>query len=323
MSRIHDALRRAEKLGVPDPASSINILADLDRESISLEDPGLDNDRGISRAGDKATADAVLQPPSGSDNLNDCSTAVDSMTSKFTELTWTAPDSKTLFFLQPESNYSMEREQLRTLRSRLYQIRGSQPLKTILISSALPQEGKTFIAANLALAMGKQRGRRILLIDADLRNPVLGKLLGAPDSPGLVEYLSGEAELISVIQKAPISNLFFLPGGKAATNPGELIGNGRFPKLIENAGLMFDWIIIDSPPAVPVTDASLIADGCDGVILVVKASSTGFDVARKACSEFRRKPLLGVVLNRAETLANYLNYYYSRDNTYPPEESKG
>jgi len=321
MSRIHDALRQAETLGAPDRSSSVNILADPTPESIFVADAGLDHVRSVSNAGDGAETDSMLQSPRDSGNLNDCSGSVDFMSANFNELTWTAPDSKTLFFLQPEYNYSMEREQLRTLRSRLYQLRGNQRLKTVLISSALPEEGKTFISANLALAIGKQHGRRVLLIDADLRNPALGKLLGAPDCPGLVEYLSGEAEMMSVIQKAPIPNLCFVPAGKSATNPAELIGNGKLPRLIENAGELFDWIIIDSPPAVPVTDASLIADGCDGVVLVVKASSTDFDMARKACSEFRRKPLLGVVLNRA--LPKHLDYYYGRYNTYPAEENKG
>lgn len=322
MSRIHDALRRAETLGAPDPSSSINILADPDPESILVEEATSDHDTAVSSASDGAATNSVLPPPAGSAHFKDRSSSLDFISSKFKEFTWTAPDSKMLFFLQPECNYSMEREQLRTLRSRLYQIRGNQPLKTVLISSALPEEGKTFIAANLALAIGKQHGRSVLLIDADLRNPCLAKVLGAPDTAGLVECLSGEAELMSVIQNAPVAHLCFLPAGKKATNPGELIGNGQFAKLIKTAREIFDWIIIDSPPAVPVTDASLMADGCDGVVLVVRASSTGFDVARKACSEFRRKPLLGVVLNRAGALTKYLSYYYGRYNTYSAEENK-
>jgi len=149
-------------------------------------------------------------------------------------------------------------------------------------------------------------------VDADLRKPGLHQLLGAPATPGLTEYLAEEADEVSVIQKAPIPNLCFVPAGKPASNPGELIGNGRLAKLIEKVAPLFDWIIIDSPPAVPISDASLIAEVSDGVVLVIKASSTPFDVARKACVEFRRKPVLGVVLNHARASSTYGGYHYQQ-----------
>lgn len=323
MSKIHDALRRAERSRLTQSSSSIDILAALDSESVFVEETGPGNRSGPS----SAAANSAPQPGVGSNNTAgaavpgeaDFSRVEDRLRStgltslQFTEAAWTATDAKKLFFLQPEHKYSAEREQFRTLRSRLYQVRGNHPIKTILVSSALPQEGKTFIAANLALAIGKQHERNVLLIDADLRNSALHKVLGAPDSPGLVEYLAGEAELSCVIQKAPIANLYFVPAGKKTANPAELIGNGRLPRLIDSAGAMFDWIIVDSPSAIPVTDASLIADGCDGVVLVIKANSTGFDVAGKACSEFRRKPLLGVVLNWAGVTPKYNVSYRGSD----------
>jgi len=148
------------------------------------------------------------------------------------------------------------------------------------------------------------------LVDADLRKPSLFQLFGAPDSPGLSEYLSGQANAMSIIQKSPISNLCFLPAGKKVNNPGELIGNGRLAKLIDSVGCAFDWIILDSPPAVPITDASLIAEASDGIMLVVSARSTRFDAAQKACAEFRQKRVLGVVLNNATSSTGYSNYYY-------------
>jgi general secretion pathway protein A len=341
MSRIHDALRRAERLDGADSSSSIEIPADSNAQSELADKALLSNTKRVpsNRAtlAAAAAASPAAQPGIGSDatpaasvpgetdssRLEDRTSSRRRSTSQLKEPAWTAPDLKTLFFLQPEHSYSTEREQFRTLRSRLYQIRGNQPIKTILITSPLRQEGKTFVAANLALAMGKQHEQNVLLVDADLRNPALRKLLGAPDSPGLVEYLSGEAELMSVIHKSPISNLFFVPAGKKTTNPGELIGNGHLPKLIESAAAMFDWIIVDSPPSVPVSDASLIAEGCDGVVLVIKASSTGFDVARKACSEFRRKPVLGVVLNGAGRSSDYVTYDHGRNSKSGAEENKG
>jgi protein-tyrosine kinase len=334
MSRIHDALRRAERLKQPDQVPSMDILADVEINSVLPESAAPTN--GTSLA-DTAVADPLLQPVVTTEvptplpiiaetdftRVDGPSDSLGFVDGQFKQPTWAAPDSNALFFVQPEQSHQLEREQFRTLRSRLYQIRANQPIKTILISSALPGEGKTFVAANLALVMGRQQGRRVLLIDGDLRKPALSQILGAPDSPGLAEYLAGQADISSVIQKAPISNLCFVPSGKRASNPVELIGNGRLGKLIEIAGTMFDWIILDSPPAVGITDASLIAEACDGVLLVVQASSTGFDVAKKACTEFRRKPVLGVVLNRADASTSYGGYYY-RDygKTAQPDSNK-
>lgn len=334
MSRIHDALRTAERLRLSDREPSVDILADVETVSAPLEGTAPINKSSMVSA---AAGDPVLRPviaaeatpltpvQLGTDltGLEDQSNYLGFVDSQFKQTPWTDPDSNTLFFVQPEQDHQIECEQFRTLRSRLYQIRANQPIKAILISSALPEEGKTFVSANLAMVIGRQHGRRVLLVDADLRNPGLSRVLGAPASPGLAEYLAGEADISSVIQKAPISNLYLVPSGRKVANPGELIGNARLAKLIARAGAMFDWVIVDSPPAVPMTDASLTAEACDGVVLVVKANSTGFDVAKKACSEFRRKPILGVVLNRADAAMTYGAYYYHQyGKATPSDENK-
>ncbi len=225
------------------------------------------------------------------------------------EGSWT-PDPRSLLFIGSERDSSLECEQFRTLRSRLYQIRAQQPLKTILIASAVPAEGKTFVAANLALVLASQRGRRVLLMDGDLRRPQLHELLGAPASPGLTEYLDGRTDEISAIQKTPVPNLYFMPGGVVSSDPSALIGNERLAKLVARITPAFDWIIVDTPPAIPVSDASLMAEACDGIILVLKADSTPCDIAQKARDEFRQKPVVGVVLNRTRRGSGYGDYYY-------------
>jgi len=333
MSKIHDALRRAERLGQPDEVPSMDILADFDGTSPMPDVQFPTNGRGLASATDTEQVLQSVMPAEGTSlppvvvqpdftEMNGASDSSQLMDDEFKQLAWSAPNSETLFFLQPEENHQIEREQFRTLRSRLYQIRANQPIRTILVSSALPAEGKTFVSANLALAISRQHGSRVLLIDADLRKSGLCQLLGAPSSPGLAEYLAGKCDIPSIIQKAPITNLCFVPAGAEASNPGELIGNGRLARLIEGVSTIFDWIILDSPPAVPIADASLIAEACDGVLLVVKGSSTGFDVAKKACGEFRRKPVLGVVLNRAEVVSGYQAYYHSQYSKAAPQKEK-
>jgi protein-tyrosine kinase len=200
-------------------------------------------------------------------------------------------------------------ECFRTLRSRLYQIGATRPLKRILVTSSLPAEGKTFVAANLARSISCQPDRRVLLIDADLRVSRLHVAFGAPSTPGLSEYLSGEADDCSVIQNGPDENLWLISGGRQVTNPSELVLSERMKRLLDLASSWFDFVILDSPPAIPVHDPNLLADLCDGTLFVVRAGVTDFEVAARAAAEFEGKNLLGVVLNGVGPEATYGEYY--------------
>jgi capsular exopolysaccharide synthesis family protein len=211
-------------------------------------------------------------------------------------------------------------EEFRTLRSRLDRLRAQRPLRTLLITSSLPKEGKTFVAANLAQAIGRQPEKHALLIDADLRAPRAHMALGAPLTPGLSDYLRGEADELAILQRGPRGNLFFIPGGKPASHPAELIANGRLKALLDRLAPIFDWVILDSPPIVPVSDAGLLADLCDGVLMIVRAGATPFDLAQKATKEFRSKRLLGVVLNHVKPGSSYSSYYYDH---YLPNAKDG
>jgi len=202
-------------------------------------------------------------------------------------------------------------EEFRTLRSRLYTFREKMPLKTLLVTSALPKEGKTFTCANLAQVLVRQHGRRVLLIDADLRGPRLHQMLGTTAGPGLSDYLQGRADEFSVMQRGPQENLFFIPSGTEIEDPSELVANGRLKTLLQRIEPLFDWIIVDSPPAVPVSDASVLAKSCDGVLIVVRSASTPADVARRARQEFPDQLLVGVILNGTRDEAvPYARYYY-------------
>jgi protein-tyrosine kinase len=212
-------------------------------------------------------------------------------------------------------------EQFRTLRSRLYQIRANQSLRTLLVTSSVPGEGKTFITANLAQAIVRQPDRRVLIIDADLRCPRLHVPLGAPSSPGLTDYLRGEADEAAVIQYGQEDNLCFIAGGNLAKNPSELLSNGMLKKLLDRVSPVFDWVLLDSPPCLPVADPTMLADHCDGVLLVVRAGKTASEVAQKACQELQGKNIIGVVVNAVEDSHLYGTYYY-QGYGYGADESK-
>jgi len=209
-------------------------------------------------------------------------------------------------------NESRERsgaERFRTLRSRLYQIAATRPLKRIVVTSSVPEEGKTFIASNLAQSIIRQEQRRVLLIDGDLRASRLHLTLGASIKPGLSDYLRGKADEFKIVQTGAQPNLSLIAGGTEVPNPSELLLSSTMRSLLDRLTPLFDWVILDSPPAIAVHDASILADMCDGVLLVVRAGKTDFEVAQKAAEEFGKKNLLGVILNRVEKSDEYPYYY--------------
>jgi capsular exopolysaccharide synthesis family protein len=127
----------------------------------------------------------------------------------------------------------------------------------------------------------------------------------------LTDYLLGDADEATVIQHGHEGNLCFIPGGKEVANPSELLLNGRLKTLLERVTPIFDWVILDSPPLLPVADASLLADHVDGVILVVRAASTPTGAAERACQELQGRNVIGVVLNAVEQSQAYGSYYYA------------
>ena len=201
-------------------------------------------------------------------------------------------------------------EQFRTLRSRLYRLREKSPIRTLLVTSTLPGEGKSFVALNLALAISRQHERRALLIDADLRASRLHVRLGAPSAPGLSDYLGGKADEFSILQADPKVELFLVPAGRPVANPSELLANGMFRSFIDVISPVFDWVIVDAPPVLAVADAEIIAEFCDGVIVVVRAGETAQDLVKTTLQEFRGNNLLGVVLNGVDEATNYGGYSY-------------
>ena len=305
MSRIHEALKKAEQERAASQGGPVH-------PSFSVAEPPVIEPRVID-ADSAATVKAVAPPVSAhvSPGLPSFSNpfSLETLLTRCAMVQW-SPDPKTMLFLNGDDN-ARGSEEFRTLRSRLYQIREKMTLKKILVTSALPKEGKSFTAANLAQVLVRQHGRRVLLIDADLRGPRLHLMLGTTSAPGLSDYLQGANDEFSIMQRGALENLFLIPSGREASNPAELVANGRLKFLLQRVEPLFDWIIIDSPPAVPVSDASLLANLCDGVLMVVRSNATPVEMARKARQEFPDKVLVGVVLNGTSgEAAAYSRYYY-------------
>jgi capsular exopolysaccharide synthesis family protein len=158
--------------------------------------------------------------------------------------------------------------------------------------------------------MARHGKTRVLLIDADLRKPSLHAALGAPVTPGLSDYLQGAADEIAVVQRGAAENLYVIAGG-CSQAPADMLAGSRFQTLMAHAADLFDWVIVDSSPVVPISDATVLAQHCDGVLLVVRAETTPFDLAQKARDEFRNSEVLGVVLNQVTDRSSHTPYYYS------------
>jgi protein-tyrosine kinase len=211
-------------------------------------------------------------------------------------------------------------EQFRSLRSRMQEFRDLGTLKSILVSSGLPQEGKSFVAANLAISFARHKAGRVLLIDGDMRRATLYKLLGCPQGPGLTEYLAGDASILDVMQRpsqegsdsplpAGLASLTFIPAGTEHDKAADLSGNHRFDQLIAAVSPLFDWIIVDSSPVNLVSDGVNLARACDAVLLVARGGVTKYEVAQRAIAELKASKVLGIVLNAVKNPPATGGYY--------------
>jgi capsular exopolysaccharide synthesis family protein len=211
-------------------------------------------------------------------------------------------------------------EQFRSLRSRMQEFRDLNTLKALLISSGLPQEGKSFVTVNLAISFARHKGGRVLLIDGDMRRATLHKVLGTPQGPGLTEYLAGEASIIEVMQRPDaessnhpiphgLASLTFIPAGTEHDKAADLSGSPRFEELIRTVSPYFDWIIVDSSPVNLVSDGVNLARACDAVLLVARSGVTKYPVTQRAIAELKTSKVLGLVLNAVKNPPVTGGYY--------------
>ena len=234
MSRIFEALQRseAERSGAPlaPPALATELLQVVEREASAL-------------ASKDFPANELAHQDFGCRTREEFA---NSDLSHFRSLPVSLPqDSKLVCLTAPES---FGAEKFRFLGVRLRQLQHSRPLKKLLITSTIPEEGKSTVSANLATILARRQQPKILLLEGDLRRPSLGKQFGLGSIPGLSEWLKGEPRPMKHIYRLEGPNLWFLPAGRPPENPLELMQSGRLSELLNQLSAWFDWIIIDSPP---------------------------------------------------------------------------
>jgi capsular exopolysaccharide synthesis family protein len=212
---------------------------------------------------------------------------------------------------------SLIAEAFRSLRTNIAFARAHHDLRTIVLTSPGPGDGKSTVASNLATIFAQQ-GQRTLLVDADLRRAVVNATFEIPRSPGLSDLLVGSVRLADAVRPVDVPNLFVLPSGQFPPNPSELLGSPAMREILEEAKGSFDMVVIDSPPVLAVTDASVISSVVDGTIVVVRVGKTARDAVRRAVAQLRvvNGRVLGAVLNdvdfRSGVYYGGYGYYYHR-----------
>ena len=288
MSRVHDALRRAEQAGLISTGAP--------------QKPGEIPSRLEGSGGNGAPA----RPAAVSLNIHR------ELLAQVQEGEFRPARESHLLDLN--ASHETPAEEFRTLRTRLNHLQTLQPLHTIVVTSPSPAEGKTFTAVNLALAQSHLTEGSVMLGDFDLRRPIIHNLFQIERSPGLSDYLAGQCTFAQSMRRISGMNLYVLPAGTPVKNPLELLNMRTAKALFEELPRIFTWAIFDTPPLLFSADANLLATLADGTILVVKVGATTFDNVTRAMQSLCENNVLGIVANgaRASELYSKYTYYYSR-----------
>ena len=293
MSRIFDALQRAgvEQSGVEyqDVASMVKVLENPTHPvSDALETP-----------------DQVPTPVLQTLAEAPAQESADAALAKFPVLEVSvAPLSRLVFLTEPQS---IAVEKFRFLGVRLRQLRQSRPLKKILITSTIPEEGKSLVSANLAGVLARKK-EKVLLIEGDMRRPVMADKFGLGKIPGLAEWLQSGETTPSNIYRLEGASFWLMPGGEPPARPLELMQSGKLAQLVAQMAAWFDWIIVDSPPLLPLADTTVWSRFTDGVLMVAREGKTEKAQLQRGLDLVKKSDLLGVVLNGC-TNSNEKSYY--------------
>ncbi|MGB8771382.1 MAG: CpsD/CapB family tyrosine-protein kinase [Candidatus Korobacteraceae bacterium] len=228
-------------------------------------------------------------------------------------------------FLSPENKFvcvtdmeSLAAEKFRFLGIRLRYLQQKRPLKCIVITSSVAGEGKSTIAGNLACALAGGKQEKVLLLEGDLRRPSLAQQLGLGELPGLSELLEGESDQLTNVYWLESLGLWILPAGSPPRNPLDFLQPGKLSALMERLAAAFDWIVIDSPPVLPLADTSIWMRLADAILLVTRPGTTAKRQLQRSLEAVEQSKLLGAVLNGSkEAVAN--NYYYYSARSAAPQ----
>jgi capsular exopolysaccharide synthesis family protein len=226
-----------------------------------------------------------------------------------------SPQSRLVSILEPESPAA---EAFRLLGVRLRHLRRDRTLSKLLITSTIPQEGKSMVSGNVSCTLALRTQQKVLMLEGDLRRPTLSKMFGLGNNSGLCEWLAGERSLVESIYHLKNPGLWILPAGTAPSNALELLQSGKLSALMEQLTCWFDWIVIDSPPVLPLADTSVWMRLADGVLLTTRQGITEKQKLQKGVEAIESTKLIGALVNSSNNAASS-DYYYGS----PTTRSKG
>jgi len=213
-------------------------------------------------------------------------------------------------------------EEFRALRTRLNHLQTLQPIHSVVVTSPSPAEGKSFTAANLAISEAQLAENPTLLADFDFRRPIVHSFFGVERAPGITDYLQGKADLAEIIKKVSGLELCIMPAGEPVMNPLELLNLAEARRLLEQLPRLFNWVILDTPPLLFAADANLLSTLCHGTLLVVRIGATTIDSVTRAMQSLCENNVLGIVANGARRGELYSKYTYYHSYYYKSEEEE-
>ncbi len=234
------------------------------------------------------------------------------------------PETRLVYHTDP---HSAAADRYRLLRIRLQTLRNLGKLRKLLVTSPLPGDGKSTVVMNLATALAGKGNRTVLVVDADLHRSPFARSLGIRPQSGLAECLEAGSDPLTAIRYLEPLNWYLLPAGEATGNPAELLHGSMLPNALETLANNFDWLLIDSPPVLPLSEVLSLKDHSDGTLLVVRAGLTSQDAVEEAITLLGKQHVLGIVLNGVEQsdMANHKYRYGGYSGYYHPthERSSG
>ncbi|WP_348260818.1 CpsD/CapB family tyrosine-protein kinase [Telmatobacter sp. DSM 110680] len=212
-------------------------------------------------------------------------------------------------------------EAFHLLGVRLRHLRRQRPLKKVLVTSTIPQEGKSVVAANLACTLALHTRQKVLLLEGDVRRPTQSKIFGIANRPGICEWLNGDRALSSSMYRLERPGIWIFPAGAGTGNALELLQSGGATAMMEQVMSWFDWVVIDSPPILPMADTSVWTNLADGILIVTRQGITEKRQLKRGLEALGTQKLIGAVLNSARSVANS-DYYYRPTNRLPTDDAE-
>jgi len=315
MSKVFEALQRLERESGKLPPGVLPTAQQVFQNGAGNHDsPASGADSSVLPTPNEATTAA--SPVATSDEVE----RVFELRQILAENVTVTPESRIVYYSQPDSPGA---DRFRLLRMRLWPLWEASKLKTLLVTSALAQDGKSTVVLNLATALAEQGQRSVLVVEGDLCHPSLSSRLGLPPRAGLSECLEDGRNPLSLIRRVDPLGWYMLAAGEAQGNPTELLQSPILSNIFEALRAHFDWIIIDTPPAMPLTDTLSLKQYADAGLLVVRADRTPREAVEAAIGRVGAQNLLGIVLNASEELDRLYSDYRKFYNPQNKKARKG